>query len=143
MMIRPAVEADLPVLSEMAAPVMAELQPRFPFHRATAVATLRRRMESPLGLVAVLADEGGVFGGLTAEAFASPWARGLHALCDLRWVDPARRGRWGHALMRHFEAWGRGQGAVLLGVSQTGREAAGYYERLGYHPAEMMFWKAL
>lgn len=141
-MIRAATFDDLAEIMDLASQVMAELQPEYPFHRGVAAATLRQRIDSPHALVAV-ADNGAIFGGLTAQLSPAPWAKGMQATCDLRWIAPDHRGRWGHKLIRYFEAWGVSLGAKVLGVSQTGREATAYYQRLGYAPAEMMFWKAI
>lgn len=142
-MIRAATVDDLAEIMDLAAVAMAELQPDYPFHRGAAAATVRDRINGPAGLVAVAMDGDKMIGGLTAQASVAPWCNGLQACCDLRFILPEYRGRMGHKLIRHFEAWGEGLGVKVLGVSQTGREATAYYERLGYHPAEMMFWKAL
>lgn len=141
-MIRAATVDDLPAIMYLAEPVWSEIQPGFPVHHATAAATLRNLITSPDGLVAVLYD-GAIFGGVVGHVSPGLWSRGMQAVSTLRWVDPARRGRWGHVLVRHFEQWAQERGARVMGVSQTGREATAYYERLGYAPAEMMFWKAI
>lgn len=143
MSLRDAELSDLPAIMAMADPVWAEIQPGIEVHRGQAAATLRGLIASPDGLVSVLDDGAGLFGGLVAACSASLWTQGMSAVCYLRWVAPDRRGRWGHVLTRRFERWARLRGARIAGLSQTGRAATGYYERLGYTPAERMFFKVL
>jgi len=140
--IRAATINDLAAIMEFAEPVWNEIQPGFPVHRGQSAATLRALINSDLGLVAVL-DDDAIFGMIVGACSPSLWAQGMSAVSYLRWVTPERRGRWGHVMTRYFEAWAKDCGAKVVGLSQTGRDARAYYERLGYSEAEMMYFKAI
>lgn len=143
-MIRSARPEETGALMETVLAAQAELQPHLRPHRGHTAAQLRRLIEAPSGRVRVLDDAGAVVGIAISEV-APGLMHPLVGQCYLRWVAPGRRGRWGDALLRDFEAWAGARGARVLAVTQTGRAAEAYYRRRGYapEPLERMYWKAV
>lgn len=138
--IRQACMDDVPQLAVMIAAFRDEVLPGLPLDPATSAATLGALIRSRLGYVAVL-DAGGPAGLLVGAASPSPWAQVLVAEERVWWIARDLRGRHARRMVRDFEAWARGIGARAVGLSSTGKSAGGFYQRLGYRPAESMFLK--
>ncbi|MFP4275520.1 MAG: hypothetical protein ACLFRU_10895 [Paracoccaceae bacterium] len=130
-MIRQAVEADVPACVEMVSRFQAEVLPDAPScHAGTVAQTVRGLMASARGHAALL-DLDGPQGLLLAHAAPSPWAPVLAAEELVWWIAPDRRGRWALRMLDDLEAWARGIGAGVLGLSSTGRDLGPIYARRG------------
>lgn len=143
-MIRPAAMADLPALERMLLAFHAESRAPVAvdaYDRSHFGATVSALLVSPRGYVAVL-DLDGPRGVLMAMAAVSPLMPVLVADELMWWVDPASRGRWALAMLRHYEAWARGVGAAVVGVSAYDERGCALHARRGYAPFERKFGKA-
>jgi len=130
-MIRQAVQADVPACVEMVQRFQTKVLPDAPAcHAGTVAQTVRNLIGAARGYVGVL-DLDGPQGVLLAHAAPSPWAPVLAAEELVWWIAPARRGRCALRMLDDLEAWARGVGADVLGLSSTGRDIGAIYARRG------------
>lgn len=130
-MIRQAVEADVPACVEMVRALHAESLPDAPpCHAGTVAQTVRGLIASTRGHAALL-DLDGPQGLMLAHASPSPWWPVLAAQELIWWIAPAHRGPWARRMLDDLEAWARGIGAGVLGLSSTGRDIGALYARRG------------
>lgn len=146
--IRPAAEADIPAITELARRMHAE-SPRYahlPFDSARLGATARQILATGLVLLAELdAYPVGLMAGAVAPHFFSQALYGVELAV---YVAPEHRGsRVALRMISRFEAWAkaRGAGEMCLGIS-TGLDVPrtqALYERLGYRPSGVSLIKEL
>ena len=156
LLIRPAVEADLPALLAL---VQALTRHHADAPRVT-LATLKRDVFGAAPWFQVLVAEAGAVAGAAAVAGAEAGAEaetgaarlvGYAALLPLARlgygergmdlhhlfvVEAAQRGGVGQALVRASEALARGLGCsyLIIGTHPGNRAAQEYYQRIGYDP---------
>lgn len=143
-MIRPATRADIPAMIRMARR----------FHEASPAASLTFSPQAAAmasmaavddqSILAVVLDLDGVCGALVAQAMVYPLGSQIIAKESVFWIEPEARGRWAMAMIRAYEAWADGIGAVAVGLScfSDGRTQK-LFERAGFRPAEINTIKGL
>lgn len=141
-MIRHAVPSDKPALIGMARNFLdAVPQPGGKeFCPLSTVRTIHAAMQS--GLVLVL-DLQGVKGALVAMMQPMPFSAALATQELVFWIEPGFRGRWAAKMIRHFEAWAKDRGAVLIGVAARDDRVLTLYGRMGFEPAERIMTKEI
>jgi hypothetical protein len=146
MTVRPATEADVPVLIEMGCRFIASsryagLMAAVPAQQAQLTATLLAQ-----GGCWVLEGPEGVVGMLGLVLAPLPMTGELAALECMWWVEPGwRHGASALQMWEEGEAWARNQGATCIQMIQpVGQEALGVlYRRRGYVAVETTWQKPL
>lgn len=93
--------------------------------------------------LALVLDLAGLHGALLGSVRQYPLGPTMTAHEDVFWIDPDHRGIWAVKMIRAFEAWAKGRGASVIGLSCPLGTVEPLYTRLGYDPAEMTFAKGL
>ena len=126
-LIRPATSADIPRILDLIEALAAAVDGPQRVCRIRAGETLAGLIADPRGVV--LVSGGGFNAGCNTQTVISPDPVAV----ELGWFA---RDRSGLRLLRAFEAWASGQGAVLIKMSCNGGVAQRILERSGYRAAE-------
>ncbi len=139
--IRPACDADLPVLVRLLGDLFA-LEPDFPVDPGRQRRGLALMLSDPRQRAVLVAERGGeVIGMATGQLVVSTAEGGVSALVEDLIVDArARRGGVGLALLSALEVWAARRGATrlqLLADRENG-PALTFYARAGWSSTRMV-----
>lgn len=147
--VRPAVEADIPVLIELGAALHAE-SPRFSRYAFSPVKVAGTALFAIAGGGAFVAENNGKIIGVLAGFVAEQWFSTDRVVSDLTfYITPEQRkkGRAALMLIRAFEQWAVSQGAMdIVPGASTQIDPEGtrrFYEKLGYTTSGYQFFKRL
>lgn len=141
---REAVMADIPDLLVMGRAFRASsaYATRLPENLRAMAGLAERLIASPDGVVLVVERDGRLIG-MIGVGVSENLLSGARTASELfYWMDPAHRGH-GIRLLRAAERWARAQGARLMQMIAPDPTVEQLYQRMGYTPWEVAYFKEL
>lgn len=143
--VREAVESDIPRVVEMGRDFLTSTKyAQFTCFNSDAMAAVARLLINDENKVLFVAEkDGAVVGMLGLMLYPHPLSGEpfVGELCW--WVEPSSRGRIGMMLLVRGERWAKDSGAFAYQMIAPTPEVASMYERLGFTPVEVSYYKRL
>ena len=142
-MIRTATVNDIPALVDMGRRFLQESSygAIMPFEPDSLASTFKNLILHDDGLLLVSGDEN-VTGMIGMHVFKHPLSGKKMAAENFWWMNPeSRGGRDALRLLRDAESWVMSQGVEWMHMIAPSAKVAEFYERLGYSPLEIHFFK--
>jgi GNAT superfamily N-acetyltransferase len=143
-MIREADLKDLPLLLEMGQAFLKETSYRtvLRYNEAQLSTMMTSLIQDDDGLLLV-SDRGGVDGMMGMYVYEHPFSGDRMAAEAFWWMNTnVRGGSQAVRLLRRAEEWVREQGVPLMHMVAPDERVGRLYERLGYRPMEVHFYKS-